>query len=295
MIARAGYFLRETWVNIGRNVTLTIAAIITVALGVVFVGSAVLARQAVDNASTRWQGGVEFIIFLDPDIQGAQADSIGGEIINHPDVKEVRFFDKQQAYEEFVEFFPDFADTVDPERLPESYRVVPRDASEEVIASLVGQFEIRPGVFEVISAQEQVGRMRRFGARLNTILITVAFAVGVASILLIYNSIRVAIFARRNEIEVMKLVGATNNFIRFPFILEGLAHGFIGASLGIGLLAVARPWMEDFVADLDGIAIFSDLFITTAQFNYTALIVMGCGLVFGAIGSGFAAGRFLDV
>ena len=78
MIARAGYFLRETWVNIGRNVTLTIAAIITVALGVVFVGSAVLARQAVANASTRWQGGVEFIIFLDPDIQGAQADSIGG-------------------------------------------------------------------------------------------------------------------------------------------------------------------------------------------------------------------------
>jgi cell division transport system permease protein len=295
MMARLGYFFRETSVNIRRNITLTVAAVLTVAVAVVFVGGAVLFRKAVETATTRWQGGVEFIIFLDPDIPGEQADSIGKEITSHPDVKKVEFFDKDRAYQEFVDFFPDFADTVEPERLPESYRVIPQDASEEVIASLAGQFEVRPGVFQVVSAQESVGRIRRFGAGMNTGLLVLAIVVSVASVLLIYNSIRVAIFARRREIEVMKLVGATNSFIRFPFILEGMVHGFFGALVGTGLLAIARPWVEDLLTELQGIPIFSDLQITSGQFNSTVIWVVACGLLFGAVGSGVAAGRFLDV
>ena len=295
MIARFGYFLRETSVNIRRNITLTLAAILTVAVAVVFVGGAVLFSKAVETATTRWQGGVEFIIFLDPDIPGEQADAIGSEIVSHPDVKEVVFFDKTKAFEEFVSFFPDFAETVEPERLPESYRVVPQDASEEVIASLAGQFEVRPGVFQVVSAQESVGRIRRFGAGMNTGLLVLAIVVSIASVLLIYNSIRVAIFARRREIEVMKLVGATNSFIRFPFILEGMVHGFLGAVVGTGLLAAARPWVENLLLELQGIPIFSELQITGSQFNSTVVWVVGFGLLFGAVGSGIAAGRFLDV
>lgn len=295
MIARFGYFLRETWVNIRRNITLTVAAILTVAVAVMLVGGAILARKAVEHATARWQDGVEFIIFLDPDIPGDQADSIGSEITTHPDVERVVFFDKQDAYQEFVDFFPDFADTVDAQRLPESYRVVPRDASEEVIASLAGQFEVRPGVFEVVSAQERIGQVRNFAARMNTGLLVVAIVVSVASVLLIYNSIRVAIFARRREIEVMKLVGATNSFIRMPFILEGMVHGLLGAAVGTGLLAAARPWTENLLAETEGLAIFSDLQVSAAQFNSTVVWVIAFGLLFGAVGSGVAAGRFLDV
>jgi len=295
MIARFGYFLRETWVNIRRNITLTLAAVLTVAVAVMLVGGAILARKAVEQATARWQDGVEFIIFLDPDIPGEQADSIGSEIAGHPDVARVDFFDKQDAYAEFVGFWPEQANLVEPEILPESFRVVPKDASEEVIASLAGQFEIRPGVFEVVSAQERIGQVRDFAARMNTGLLVVAIVVSVASVLLIYNTIRVAIFARRREIEVMKLVGATNSFIRFPFVLEGMLHGLLGAAVGTGLLALARPWTESLLADTEALPIFADLQITSAQFNSTVVWVILFGLFFGAVGSGVAAGRFLDV
>ena len=295
MIARFGYFLRETWVNIRRNITLTLAAVLTVAVAVMLVGGAILARKAVEHATARWQDDVEFIIFLDPDIPGDQADSIADEISGHPDVERFVYFDKQQAYQEFVEFFPDFADTVEPERLPASYRVVPKNASEEVIASLTGQFEIQPGVFEVVSAQERIGQVRDFAAKVNTGLLVIAIVVSVTSVLLIYNSIRVAIFARRREIEVMKLVGATNSFIRFPFVLEGMVHGLLGAVVGTGMLALARPWTENLLTETSGVAIFSDLEVTGAQFNSTVVWVVICGLLFGAVGSGVAAGRFLDV
>jgi len=295
MIARLGYFLRETWANIRRNITLTLAAVLTVAVAVMLVGGAILARKAVEQATQRWQDGVEFIIFLDPDIPGEQADSIGREIAGHPDVDRVTFFDKDDAYQEFVEFFPDQSNLIGPEILPESYRVVPKDASAEVIASLAGQFKIRPGVLEVISAQERIGQMRTFAAELNTGLLVIAIVVSVASVLLIYNTIRVAIFARRREIEVMKLVGATNSFIRFPFILEGMVHGLLGAAVGTGLLALARPWTENLISATQGVSIFAELEITSAQFNGTVVQVVLFGLFFGAIGSGVAAGRFLDV
>ena len=295
MIPRFGYFLRETWVNIRRNITLTLAAVLTVAVAVMLVGGAILARKAVEQATARWQDGVEFIIFLDPDIPGDQADAIADEISGHPDVERFAFFDKQKAYEEFVEFFPDFADTIEPDRLPESYRVVPKNASEEVIASLTGQFEIRPGVFEVVSAQERIGQVRNFAAKVNSALLVIAIVVSVTSVLLIYNSIRVAIFARRREIEVMKLVGATNGFIRVPFVLEGMVHGLLGAAVGTGMLAIARPWTENLLAESSGIQIFSDLQVTNAQFTSTVVWVVACGLLFGAVGCGVAAGRFLDV
>ncbi|MCB0991799.1 MAG: permease-like cell division protein FtsX [Acidimicrobiales bacterium] len=295
MIARLGYFLRETSINIRRNVTLTLAAILTVAIAAMLVGGVLLARHAVDNATQRWQEGVEFIVFLDPAITGAQSDSIGAELSSHPDVENVKYFGKAEAYNEFVTFFPDFADTVDPERLPPSYRIVPREASADVIASLAAQFSVRPGVFEVVSAQDSIRQLRDLGATMNRVLLLLSAFLALASVLLIYNSIRVAMFARRREIEVQKLVGATNSFIRFPFIIEGLINGFVGGVLGVLLLISSRGWMGGVLNNLSDVAIFGDLKVLPDQFSSTALLVVLIALFLGAIGSAFAAGKFLDV
>jgi len=295
MIARFGYFLRETVINIRRNITLTLAAVLIVAFTVLMVGGALLVRDAVTNATARFDEGVEFVVFLDPDISGAQTDSIGAELNAHPDVLQITFFDKDRAFEEFVSFFPDFADTVDRDRLPASFRVVPREASAEVIQSLTGQFQIRAGVLEVVSAQESIKRMRDFSASVNSLLLWLALGMSVAAVLLIYNSIRVAMFARRREIEVMKLVGASNSFIRMPFILEGITHGVLGGGVGIAALAVLRPRTQALFERLEGEAFFGDLSVTNAQFQSSVLIVALVALALGALGSGFAAGRFLDV
>lgn len=294
MIARLGYFLRETAINIRRNVTLTVAAVLTVGFTVMAVGGALLVSDAVDNATQRFSDGVEFIVFLQPDIAGAQADAIGRELSNHPDVSVVNFFDKESAYQEFVRMFPDFPD-ISRDRLPESFRVVPRDASAEVIASLTGQFEIRPGVLEVVSAQERVRDMRNFSASISNFLFWLALGMSIAALLLIYNSIRVAMFARRREIEVMKLVGASNSFIRMPFVLEGVTHGLLGGLGGAVALGVMRPWAESLFASLEGQAFFGDLQVTNSQFQVVALLVVGMAMLLGTLGSAFAAGRFLDV
>ncbi|MBN4047623.1 hypothetical protein JYT71_01295 [Acidimicrobiaceae bacterium AH-315-P05] len=295
MIARSGYFLRETAINIRRNITLTLAAVLIVAFTVLMVGGALLVRDAVTNATARFDEGVEFVVFLDPDISGAQTDSIGAELNAHPDVLHITFFDKDKAFEEFVSFFPDFADTVDRDRLPASFRVVPREASAEVIQSLTGQFQIRAGVLEVVSAQESIKRMRDFSASVNSLLLWLALGMSLAAVLLIYNSIRVAMFARRREIEVMKLVGASNSFIRMPFILEGITHGVLGGGVGIVALAVLRPRTQALFERLEGEAFFGDLSVTNAQFQSSVLVVAVVALALGALGSGFAAGRFLDV
>lgn len=294
MIARIGYFFRETVINIRRNVTLTLAAVLTVAFTVMLVGGALLVRDAVNNATARFSDGVEFIVFLEPDIPGAQSDAIGRELVGHPDVLRAAFFDKQDAFEEFVEFFPDFPD-INQDRLPTSYRVVPRDASAEVIASLTGQFEVRPGVLEVVSAQESIRNMRNFSASINTFLLWLAFGMSIAAVLLVYNSIRVAMFARRREIEVMKLVGASNSFIRMPFVLEGVTHGVLGGIGGAVALFLLRPRAESLFDTLEGQAFFGDLQVTDAQLQVNVLLVIAVAVSLGTLGSAFAAGRFLDV
>ncbi len=295
MISRISYFSREAWANIRRSVTLTVASVLTVAVAVLFVGGTLLARDAVENSTARWQDGVEFIVFLEPNIPGDQVDSLASELQQHPDIASFTYFDQNMAYEEFKTLLPDFAEDVTPDMLPTSFRVVPREADGDLISSLARQFEIRPGVLEVVSAQENVRQRQELGRRINQVLLVVAGIVAVASVLLIYHSIRVAMFARRREVEVMKLVGATNSFIRFPFVIEGMVHGLLGAIVGSALLWSFRPKVEGLFNGLDKVALFEELRVTSSQFQGTILLVLLCGLLLGAVGSAFAVGRFLDV
>ena len=110
-----------------------------------------------------------------------------------------------------------------------------------------------------------------------------------ASGLLIWNTIRTAMFARRREIEVMKLVGATNWFIRIPFMLEGLLHGLAGGLLAVaGLYGVNFLWKERVIPKIP-------LQVSSSQFNLVVVLVLVVGMLVGAVGSAVAASRFLDV
>ena len=152
LLGRAAYFARETWINVRRNLTLTVAAILTVAVGVMLVGLGLMARYASTNALGRWQGGVQFEIFLEPNVEGGQADAVGEELRNHPDIERIQFITQEQAYkllEEMLVDEPELLAEVSVESLPPSYRVVPRVAEGELIESLAAQFRERPGVYSV--------------------------------------------------------------------------------------------------------------------------------------------------
>mgnify|MGYP001295044331 CR=1 FL=1 len=298
LLGRAAYFARETWINVRRNLTLTVAAILTVAVGVMLVGLGLMARYASTNAFGRWQGGVQFEIFLEPNVEGGQADAVGEELRNHPDIERIQFITQEQAYkllEEMLVDEPELLAEVSVESLPPSYRVVPRVAEGELIESLAAQFRERPGVYSVETGRQQVDAIREWFNSFRWIVLLMSIVLATASAMLIFNMIRVAMFARRREIEVMKLVGATNSFIRLPFILEGMLHGLAGGVVGALAAGVLRNHVEGLFGRSEILAFFRSFTVTSSQFTTATIATVLMGVVVGALGSAFAAVKFLDV
>ena len=298
LLGRAAYFARETWINVRRNLTLTVAAILTVAVGVMLVGLGLMARYASTNALGRWQGGVQFEIFLEPNVEGGQADAVGEELRNHPDIERIQFITQEQAYkllEEMLVDEPELLAEVSVESLPPSYRVVPRVAEGELIESLAAQFRERPGVYSVETGRQQVDAIREWFNSFRWIVLLMSIVLATASAMLIFNMIRVAMFARRREIEVMKLVGATNSFIRLPFILEGMLHGLAGGVVGALAAGVLRNHVEGLFGRSEILAFFRSFTVTSSQFTTATIASVLMWVVVGALGSAFAAGKFLDV
>lgn len=298
MLSRLAYFFREAYINIRRNLTLTVAAILTVAVCVMLVGLGLMARYASENALSRWEGGVEFEVFMQPGISGDQLDALGAELLAHPDIEDIRFFSQQDAYELLQEMLsddPDLVNEVSAESMPPSYRVIPRVADGDLIESLAAQFRTRQGVFSVETGRQQVDEIKEWFNSFRWIVLLMSIVLSIASVMLIFNSIRVAMFARRREIEVMKLVGATNNFIRFPFILEGMLHGLVGGIVGAIAAGALRNHVEELFGRSDILAFFQSFTVTSGEFRTVAILTVVAGVLVGAIGSAFAAGRFLDV
>ncbi len=257
-----------------------------------------LLRQGVDNATTRWQGGIEFIVFLQPDVSQEQADAVGRELKDNPDVKDVKFVDKQQAYDEFKLLFrnsPELVDTVTPDILPASWRVVPSNTDPNVIEAIGRQFEKKAGVMSVVFAKDTVESVMKVTRLMQIGILGAAVVLLIAACLLIINTIRTAMLSRRREIEVMKLVGASNWFIRVPFIFEGLIQGLLGAALACVAVRVLNSLVESRVTEGQSLAILQNFSVSSSEVWGTIFLLLFVGAVVGAVGSGVAVSSYLDV
>jgi cell division transport system permease protein len=292
------YVVRETGSNLGRNLTITLASVLTVFISVLLVGAALMFNTAVENATQRWQGGIEFVVFFNTDATQEQIDAVGRALEESPEVAGADFVDKQGAYDEFRTLFADsqeMIDSVEPDDLPASFRVEPVNKDVQSVEALGTQFTDRSGVASVVFASETIRFIQDISSRLTTGIFVVAALLFLASGLLILNTIRMAMFARRREIEVMKLVGATNWFIRVPFMLEGLIQGFVGALAAIGLLAAIRPLFLGWLPDSDSFPLIAGFTVGTAELVGIFMLLGVAGILIGAIGAGIAVTRFLDV
>src|SRR5918995_1759868 len=203
MAIKLDYVARETATNLTRNITLTLASILTVVVSLTLFGSAWMLNQGVNNANDRFKGGIEFIVYMQPASDDAQKDSIERDLLANPDVQ-----------------------------------------SPEVVQALGDQFNEKPGVYDVVFAFEVVKRIQETFNKIGARFLIASGLLLLAALMLILNTIRVAMFARRREIEVMKLVGATNWFIRVPFIVEGIIQTLIGAAVAvISMSFVIRPFI----------------------------------------------------
>jgi cell division transport system permease protein len=297
MPLKVDYLFRETGSNLRRNVTLTIASVVTVLVSLTLVGVALLIRQGVANTNQKWKGGIELIVYMDPAATPEQIDALAGNLDKNPAVKKVEYLDKDAAYEEFLRLFkdaPELTDEVDKEILPTSFKVVPEVATTKAIQDMKEVYDDYPGVYKVVTALDTLKTMESLTGAVSFTVAIAAVVLLVIAVLLIFNTIRMAMFARRREIEVMKLVGATNWFIRVPYMLEGLVHGLLGTGLAVAALFGYQRFTSQ-VIDQKQLELLSGFVVHTSDVIGTSIFIAVIGTLVGVAGSGLASSRFLDV
>lgn len=240
------FVLSEIGIGLRRNLGTTIAMIVTVAISLAFAGAAWLLYQQVDLMKGFWYDRVEVSIFLTDDVTQEQRDAIRTDLETLPQVEQVFYESKQEAFENFQRQFedsPELLRNVTPEVLPESYRV--KLVDPEQFALVGDSFVGRPGVEQVQDTRELLSQFFTF---MNALIVASAVVAGVlvvAAVILIYITVRFSAFSRRRETGIMRLVGASNLYIRLPFLLEGAIAGVVGAAFAAaGLTAFHAFFVE---------------------------------------------------
>jgi cell division transport system permease protein len=250
---RVSFVTQEIATGLKRNLTMTIAVVITTAVSLALFGMAMLTGKQVDTMKDYWYDKVEISLFLCLPTDNSAASCKNGAVTEDqkaaiaadldklkPLVQNVFFETQAEAYERFKERFKGdaIAENVTPDALPASYRVKLSDPTKYDI--IYSAFNGRPGIYKV---QDQRTVLEPFFRVLRAISVGSLLLAGIilaAALLLIINTIRLSAFSRRRETGIMRLVGASNFYIRLPFILEGAISGAVGAVLATGLVIGAK-------------------------------------------------------
>lgn len=281
---RASFVLSEIGIGLRRNLTMTIAGVVTVAISLAIFGAGLLAQRQVSAMKDFWYDKVEVSMYLCGDgskgancngsaVTAEQRNALVTDVTNNPLVAKVYYESQQQAYENFKRQFkgsPDLVQNVTPDALPESIRVKLKDPTK--YAELASAFQDSPGVEEIQDQKALLDPFFKVLKRLQLVAWVVAAIQILAAILLIGNTIRVAAFSRRRETGIMRLVGASNLYIQLPFLLEGILVGLVGAvfaALGLAALKAVlidrllKPMLKftAFIGWRDVVAVLPWLFI----------------------------------
>jgi cell division transport system permease protein len=253
---RATFILSEIGIGLRRNLTMTLAMIITTGVSLAFLGAAVLFNQQVNVSKDFWYNKVEVSVFLCGEVSNApscaggevtqtQRDQIRTDLDAMPQVQKIYYESKQQAYTRFKQQFKNSAivDNVTADQMPESFRV--KLTNPELFPIIASAFIGRDGIEQV---QDQKALLERFFKVLKWVqwfAFGLALMMLVVSVILIVNTIRVAAFSRRRETGIMKLVGASSFSIQLPFLLEGAISGFLGALLASAVFVLLKGVLVD--------------------------------------------------
>jgi cell division transport system permease protein len=238
---RLKYVLNEVLVGLWRNVTMTVAMIITMSVSLTMLGASVLLYLQVDQMKTYYYGEIEVSIFLRSDVTDAQRQAVDQAIDANALVADKTYETRDEAYKRFQELWqdsPDFVKSVSPNTLPESFRVKLKDP--EQYKAFADQMQGMPGIQDIIDQRALLDKVFKIFNAIQVIALVVAGVMALAALLLVGNTIQVAAYSKRREVAVMKLVGASNWFIQAPFVLEAVVAGLIGAILGFVALFVGK-------------------------------------------------------
>jgi cell division transport system permease protein len=244
---RVNFVLSEVATGLRRNLTMTVAMILTTAISLGLMGTGLLIAGMISDMKEIYYDKVQVSIFLADDVTDEQRTAIETQLKDSPEVKSYLYESKEEAFERFQQQFsqqPELVENTPPDALPESFRVelVNPERYEVIKAEFPAGAE---GVDQVRDEGDFLDRLFSLlnGARNATIAVAVVQAL--AALLLISNTIQLAAFNRRNETNIMRLVGASRWYTQLPFILEAAVAGLIGALLAIGGLILTKVLFVD--------------------------------------------------
>ncbi|WP_433793551.1 permease-like cell division protein FtsX [Actinoplanes sp. CA-252034] len=243
---RVKYVLNEVLVGLWRNVTMTIAMIITMSVSLSMLGASVLLYMQVDQMKDYYYGNIQVSIFLTEDITDGQKEAIDQAITSSDLVKDKKYETKEDALKRFQQLWadtPDFVNAINADSLPESYRVTLKNP--EQYKAFADGLQGLAGIRQIIDQSDILEEVFDIFNSIQLASLIVAGFMAVAALLLVGNTIQVAAYSKRREVAVMKLVGASNWFIQAPFVLEAVVAGLIGAILGFVALFISKVVLLD--------------------------------------------------
>ncbi len=293
MVMRISWFFKEAIISLKRNWVMSMAAISTVALSLLVLGLFAFVALTLDDLITSFERQVEIEVFLKDEAPFQEVQALQEKIISWKEVKNVKYVSKEEALRKFKEKYkdnPEMIEAIPGNPLPASFQISLKNPKN--VVRVAKRLEGRKEIDEVKYGQQVVEKLFAVTKVVRMIGLLFILLLGFASLSLIVITIRLAIFARRNEVSIMRLVGASNWFIRLPFLLEGMGQGLIGAIIAIILIHFTRvTFFEKIAKSLSFLPISFgfDLFLKLSA----SLIV--AGLCIGALGSSIALRRFLKV
>ena len=299
---KLGFFLRETFRALSRNAAPSLAAFATILITTLVLGVFIPVVRAATAKTNEVRNKIELEVFIRHDATNAEVAQLGQKVRAIPHVERAQFITQAQALKILRERLGAKSDIVNDlpgNPLPASYRIKLDDpgnvdsvktALQPPVANGKTRY-ISPAVDEVKNREDDTNKILSATSTIKILLAALAALLVSASILLVANTIRLSIFARRREVEVMSLVGATNWFIRWPFVIEGLVVGFMAGLVAVGLLWLAKATVVDPLSDRFALIAAPQ----TISFKLLILLLLGAATAVSALGSGLTLRRFLRV
>ena len=296
---KLGFFLKESLRSMKRNPIPSFAAMASVLVTLLVLGVFIPVVQATTGAANDVRDKVALEVYLKNNATDKQVEHVRQLITANPDVKTVTYVSKEAAYKRESKRNPEAYELLGSNPLPDSFRITPKDpddigAIRNALAPTTpsgARTVVDPAIDEVKNRKEETDKILTATSVVKLAMVLLCGLLIVASALLVSNTIRLSLFSRRREVEVMKLVGATDWFIRWPFVLEAIILGALGGVLAILMLAVGK------IAFVDPLA--SDFALISAPETMSlpllGLLLMIAAVAVSALGSGLSLRRFLKV
>ena len=291
--ASLGYLTREGFRNIWVNRLLSLATIVVLISCLIIVGSGSLIFLNINAVLDLIEGQNVVMVYVNDDADDYMTQSLGVQLEAHTNVLEVEFVPREEAFQRQIEAYGDKADLLEglsPEILPDAYKVTVKDL--ELFDATVAEIKGFDNVLQIRENSDLAGKLASIRNAVTYISIGIVAILFFVSLFIVSNTIRITIYNRRLEISIMKAVGATNAFIRWPFMVEGILLGLFSAILGLGIqygvYSIASIWLGNILSMLGGEAVYF-LDYVWVIFGIFAFI----GIVIGAFGSIISLNKYL--